>query len=46
VRLSDYTTIDKTEWFIKQMKSGWLSRPEIVEIAAKEFPTTPVKTLD
>jgi hypothetical protein len=44
--MSDYRTVDKTGWFIQQMKSAWLSRQEIVEIAAKEFPNTPVKTLD
>ncbi len=42
----DYRTVDKTGWFIQQMKSAWLSRQEIVAIAAKEFPSTPVKTLD
>jgi hypothetical protein len=41
-----YKTIDKTGWFIQQMKSGWFSRQEIVAIAAKEFPSIPVKTLD
>src|SRR6266571_3119199 len=41
--MSDYRTVDKTEWFIRQMKSAWSSRQEI---AAKEFPSTPVKTLD
>jgi hypothetical protein len=44
--MPDYKTIDKTEWFIQQMKLGSLSRQEIVAIAAKEFPGTPVKTLD
>jgi energy-coupling factor transporter ATP-binding protein EcfA2 len=44
--MRDYKTVDKTEWFIRQMKSGWLSRREIVEIAATDFPSTPVKTLD
>jgi hypothetical protein len=44
--MRDYKTVDKTEWFIRQMKSGWFSRQEIVEVAAKEFPSTPVKTLD
>ena len=42
----DYKTIDKTDWFIQQMKSGSFSRREIVAIAAKEFPSVPVKTLD
>jgi hypothetical protein len=42
----DYKTIDKTEWFVQQMRSGWFSRQEIVELAAKEFPSTPVKTLE
>ena len=42
----DYRTLDKTGWFIEQMKSGSLSRQEIVAIAAKEFPSIPVKTLD
>jgi hypothetical protein len=44
--MADYGTIDKTGWFIRHMRSDWLSRKEIVEIAAKEFPFTPVKTLD
>jgi hypothetical protein len=44
--MPDYKTIDKTEWFIRQMKLGSLSRQEIVAIAAKEFPGTSVKTLD
>jgi hypothetical protein len=44
--MSDYKTIDKTGWFIQQMKMGWLSRQQIVEIAAKEFPNIPLKTLD
>ena len=35
--MPDYKTVDKT---------GWFSRQEIVELAAKEFPSTPVKTLD
>lgn len=42
----DYKTLDKTVWFIEQMKSGSFSRQEIVAIAAKEFPSIPVKTLD
>lgn len=42
----DYKTLDKTGWFIEQMKSGSFSRQEIVAIAAKEFPSIPVKTLD
>jgi hypothetical protein len=42
----DYRTLDKTGWFIEQMKSGSLSLQEIVAIAAKEFPSIPVKTLD
>jgi hypothetical protein len=42
----DYNRIDKTGWFIQQMSSGWFSRQEIVGIAAKEFPSVPVKTLD
>src|ERR1700722_15660501 len=44
--MPDYKTIDKTGWFIQQMKSGSFSRQEIVGIAAKEFPNIPVKTLD
>jgi len=44
--MQDYKTADKTGWFIQQMKSGWLSRQEIVGIAAKEFPSTSVKKLD
>ena len=42
----DYKSIDKTEWFIERMKSGSFSRREIVAIAAKEFPSVPLKTLD
>jgi hypothetical protein len=42
----DYKTIDKTDWFIQQMRSGAFSRHEIVAFAAKEFPSIPVKTLD
>jgi len=42
----DYKTIDKTGWFIQHLKSGSFSRQEIVAIAAKEFPTIPLKTLD
>jgi hypothetical protein len=42
----DYKTLDKTGWFIEQMKLGSFSRQEIVVIAAKEFPSIPVKTLD
>jgi hypothetical protein len=42
----DYKTIDKTGWFIEKMRSGWFSRREIVELAAKEFPGVPTKTLD
>src|ERR1700758_788231 len=42
----DYETIDKTDWFIQQMKSGSFSRQEIVAIAAREFPTISAKTLD
>jgi hypothetical protein len=41
-----YKTIDKTDWFIQQMKAGSFSRHEIVAIAAKEFPSIPVKTLN
>jgi hypothetical protein len=44
--MPDYRTIDKTEWFIQHMRSGWFSRREIVGIAAKEFPSIPAKTLD
>src|ERR1700723_3149569 len=44
--MPDYKTIDKTGWFIQQMKSESFSRQEIVGIAAKEFPNIPVKTLD
>jgi hypothetical protein len=44
--MPDYKTIDKTGWFIQQMRSGLLSRQQIVAIAAKEFPSIPVKTLD
>jgi hypothetical protein len=41
-----YKTIDKTDWFIQQMKSGWFSRQDIVAVAAKEFPSIPLQTLD
>jgi hypothetical protein len=44
--MPDYRTVDKTGWFIQHMRSGWFSRQEIVGIAAKEFPSIPVKTLD
>ena len=44
--MSDYRTLDKTEWFIQKMMSGWFSRTEIVDLAASEFPGTPRKTLD
>src|ERR1035438_758193 len=42
----DYKTLDKIDWFILQMKSGSFSRQEIIGIAAKAFPSIPVKTLD
>ncbi len=44
--MPDYKAVDKTEWFIQKMRSGWFSRPEIVGLAAKEFPNVPKKTLD
>lgn len=44
--MPNYKTIDKTGWFIQHMRSGWFSRLEIVGIAAKEFPSISVKTLD
>jgi hypothetical protein len=44
--MQDYRTLDKTGWFIQHMRSGWFSRQEIVGIAAKEFPSIPVKALD
>jgi hypothetical protein len=44
--MSDYRTTDKTEWFIRKMMSGWLSRTEIVDLAAFEFQGTARKTLD
>src|SRR5882762_7729477 len=40
--MPDYRTVDKTEWFIQHMRSGWFSRREIVGIAAKEFPSKAV----
>ena len=42
----DYKTLDKIDWLILQMKSGSFSRQEIIRIAAKAFPSIPVKTLD
>ena len=44
--MSDYSALDKTEWFIQKMMSGWFSRTEIVDLAASEFPGTARKTLD
>lgn len=44
--MSDYSTIDKTGWFIQKMMSGWFSRTEIVDLATREFPTISRKTLD
>jgi len=44
--MSDYRTIDKTDWFIQRMISGWFSRPEIVELAESEFAGIYRKTLD
>ena len=44
--MPDYRTVDKTSWFIQKMMSGWFSRPEIVDLAAREFPTIARKTLD
>src|SRR5580704_169193 len=44
--MSDYRNTDKTGWYIQKMRSAWCSRPEIVELAAKEFPNVPTKTLD
>jgi hypothetical protein len=44
--LPDYSTVDKTSWFIQRMMPGWFSRPEIVDLAAREFPTVPRKALD
>jgi hypothetical protein len=44
--VSDYSTVDKTGWFIQKMTSGWFSRPEIVDLAVAGFPSIPRKTLD
>ncbi len=44
--MPDYKSIDKTGWFIQKMSSAWLSRKEIVELAASEFPGISEKTLD
>lgn len=44
--MSNYGAIDKTEWFIRQMSSGWFSRQEIVELAATEFPDISGKVLN
>jgi len=33
-----YDMVNKTEWFIQKMSTGWFSRKEIVELAATEFP--------
>ena len=45
-KMADYRTVDKTAWFIQHMRAGWFSRQEIMEMAAKEFPDIPVKTLE
>lgn len=44
--MQDYKTVDKTGWFIQKMRSGWFSRPEIVALAASDFPSISRKTLD
>jgi len=44
--MPDYGTMDKTGWFIQKMRSAWFSQPEIVELAASEFPSVSRKTLD
>jgi hypothetical protein len=44
--MSDYRTVDKTGWFIQKMMSAWFSRPELVDLAEREFPAIPRKTLD
>ena len=44
--MSNYGAIDKTEWFIRKMSSGWFSRQELVELAAAEFPDISGKVLN
>lgn len=44
--MSDYSSVNKTAWFIQKMMSGWFSRTEIVDLAAAEFPSIARKTLD
>lgn len=35
---ADYETTNKMDWFIEKMKGGWLSRQEILKLAASTFP--------
>jgi hypothetical protein len=44
--MADYKTTDKTEWFVRKMRSGYFTRQEIVGQAASEFPGIRSKTLD
>ena len=44
--MADYGAIGKTDWFIQKMRSGWFSRPELVNLAAAEFPDILRKKLD
>src|ERR1700682_5386094 len=44
--MQDYATTDKTDWFIQKMGSEWLSGPEIIKLAASDFPGFPRKTLE
>jgi hypothetical protein len=43
--MRDYKALNKTDWFIEKMESSWLSLPEIVDLAAQEFPGVSRKTL-
>jgi hypothetical protein len=44
--MSGYETMNKTEWFIQKMRSGWFSRRGIVDLAETEFPDVSRKTLE
>ena len=44
--MADYEAFNKTDWFIQKLSSGWFSRREIIELAAKEFPSVSRKTLE
>jgi len=42
----DYEAINKKDWFIQKMRSGWFSYQEIVAEAEAEFPQIPRKRLE